>query len=184
FVLFLDEINRFSDGVLDGLLSVLEERKATLAGRDYTLPVVVCMTMNPPGYDGSARKLSPPLAARIGRTYRLCTPDLDTLGDQIISSKMRALRETYHRDKAAWESARPGKPRWPEFPKIDIRPIRKVGLVTLMLWGDVTGQRAGTEYLTPRTRRTLRGVMAGDPIARARMRELTELCQFGPDGRA
>src|SRR6185436_18689248 len=93
FVLFLDEINRFSDGVLDSLLSVLEERTAVLGGREYRLPVVVCMTMNPPGYDSSARRLSPPLAARIGRSYRLYSPDLDTLTDNIINSKLDELRK-------------------------------------------------------------------------------------------
>jgi MoxR-like ATPase len=93
FIVFLDEINRFSDGVLDSLLTVLEERTVILAGDEYKLPVVVCMTMNPPGYDATARKLSPPLAARISRSYRLYTPDLDTLTDVIIRGKMREQAE-------------------------------------------------------------------------------------------
>jgi MoxR-like ATPase len=93
FIVFLDEINRFSDGVLDSLLTVLEERTVILAGDEYRLPVVVCMTMNPPGYDATARKLSPPLAARISRSYRLYTPDLDTLTDVIIRGKLREHEE-------------------------------------------------------------------------------------------
>lgn len=175
FVLFLDEINRFSDGVLDGLLSVLEERRATLAGQSFELPVVVVMTMNPPGYDGSARKLSPPLAARIGRTYRLCTADLDTLGDEIITAKINTLRKTYNANRTTDQ---------PEFPDVPMKIIRKVGLVTLCMWGDVRGQKAGTEYLTPQTQKQLREVMANDSEARAAMVDLTGLCQFGPDGRA
>jgi len=93
FIVFLDEINRFSDGVLDSLLTVLEERTVILAGDEYRLPVVVCMTMNPPGYDATARKLSPPLAARISRSYRLYTPDLDALTDVIIRGKLREHEE-------------------------------------------------------------------------------------------
>ena len=84
YSLFLDEINRFSDGVLDSLLSVLEEKVAFLRGKAYRLPVVVLMTMNPPGYDATARNLSPPLAARISRSYQLYTPDIDTLTYLII----------------------------------------------------------------------------------------------------
>lgn len=94
FVLFLDEINRFSDGILDSLLSVLEERKAILAGDNYQLPVVVLMTMNPPGYDGTARRLSPPLQARIGRNWRLYSPDLRTQTDILIPERRRQILAT------------------------------------------------------------------------------------------
>jgi hypothetical protein len=180
YVLFLDEINRFSDGVLDALLSVLEERKAVLAGAEYGLPVVVLMTMNPPGYDGSARKLSPPLAARIGRTYRLCSPDLDTLSDQIIQSKLDALRKRY----AEGEAEKPQDKRGPEFPAVEVETIRKVGLLTLLCWGDISETKPGTEYLTPATQSLLLKVMAEDHVAAAAMKDLAELCQFGPDGRA
>jgi MoxR-like ATPase len=183
FVLFLDEINRFSDGVLDGLLSILEERKAVLAGLEYSLPVVVCMTMNPPGYDGSARRLSPPLAARIGRTYRLCSPDLDTLTDQILTSKVAALRDSYNREKATPDPAHPGQPR-PEYPEVPARLLRKVGLTTLCLWGDISDPKTGNEYLTAGTRALLTEIMEHDRAMRKAMRELNGLCQFGPDGRA
>jgi MoxR-like ATPase len=184
FALFLDEINRFSDGVLDSLLSVLEERKAVLAGKEFTLPVVVCMTMNPPGYDGSARKLSPPLAARISRTYRLCTADLDTLSDQIIRRKMRKLKDVYNAERAERKAADPNAAEPPQFPEISADIIRKVGLVTLLCWGDITGKKAGTEYLTPGTQDLLREVMANDQVVKGCMSDLTGLCQFGPDGRA
>jgi MoxR-like ATPase len=183
FALFLDEINRFSDGVLDSLLSVLEERKAVLAGEVFVLPVVVCMTMNPPGYDGSARKLSPPLAARIGRTYRLSTADLDTLADQIIRAKMIKLSEAHAASRSELLKMNPSS-HFPEFPDVTPEIIRKVALVTLMCWGDVSGQKPGTEYLTPSTQLLLRRVMANDNVARACMTQLSGLCQFGPDGRA
>ena len=68
FVLFLDEINRFSNGVLDSLLSVLEEREAYLAGETFRLPVVVIMTMNPPGYDASTASSLPLLRLASGAT--------------------------------------------------------------------------------------------------------------------
>jgi AAA domain (dynein-related subfamily) len=178
FVLFLDEINRFSDGVLDSLLSVLEERKAVLAGEEYRLPVVVCMTMNPPGYDGSARRLSPPLAARIGRSYRLYSPDLDTLGDEIITSKLATLRAGHMARRATGAT-----PELPEFPITTPETIRKVALVTLCLWGDVTQGKAGNEYLHPRSQAQIKGALK-DPVAGPAMRALGALCQFGPDGRA
>jgi MoxR-like ATPase len=175
FVLFLDEINRFSDGVLDGLLSILEERKAVLAGIEYRLPVVVCMTMNPPGYDGSARRLSPPLAARIGRTYRLVTPDLDTLTDLILRGKLDNLREAYDARREVGE---------PEFPNVPTRMLRRIGLTTLCLWGEMDALRMGNEYLTPDTRELLQRIADQDGAMRHAMRTLSGLCQFGPDGRA
>ena len=174
FVLFLDEINRFSDGVLDSLLSVLEERKAVLAGEEYRLPVVVCMTMNPPGYDGSARRLSPPLAARIGRSYRLYSPDLDTLGDEIIASKLATLRDG-HRARCASGAA----PDFPEFPITTPETVRKVALVTLCLWGDVTQGKAGNEYLHPRSQAQLKEALE-DPVAGPAMRAPARSANLAP----
>lgn len=174
FVLFLDEINRFSDGVLDSLLSVLEERKAVMGGRLYKLPVVVCMTMNPPGYDATARKLSPPLAARIGRSYRLSTPDLDTLGDIIIAPHLEQLRRQMARSERL------------DAVELDVAPrlVRKAALVTLCLWGDTEQANMGQEYLTPETVALLARVMRADPLLRRHMRRISDLCRFGPDGRA
>jgi|GEM_PF-6596513 len=173
FILFLDEVNRFSDGVLDSLLSVLEERKAVLAGREIRVPVVVCMTMNPPGYDGSARRLSPPLAARIGRSFRLQTPDLDTLSDLILPGRLKRAGEVY--EAVSLRS----------FPDLSPDLLRRASLVTLCLWGDVRDvKKMGREYLTPEMRELLEWVMESDPGARQAMQEIGELCQFGPDGRA
>lgn len=106
FVLFLDEINRFSDGVLDSLLSVLEERQAILAGETYRLPVVVLMTMNPPGYDGTARRLSPPLQARIGRNWRLYSPDLRTQSNLLIPERRKKILESILDEKWTAERAK------------------------------------------------------------------------------
>ena len=174
FVLFLDEINRFSDGVLDSLLSILEERKAVLSGDQYFLPVVVCMTMNPPGYDSSARKLSPPLAARIGRSYRLKNPDINTLSDIIVSSKLAQMKEKYKDAEGKGEV----------FPEVSHILIRKAALVTLCLWGDVTMPKAGIEYLTDGTKKLLYKVMQLDNVVRNNMKIISTLCHYGPDARA
>lgn len=124
FILFLDEINRFSDGVLDSLLSVLEEREAILSGRAYKLPVVVLMTMNPPGYDATARRLNPPLAARITRTYKLFTPDLDTLCDQIVTARLRIEKKKH--EQAAKST------KLPAFPTCPPELLRRAALVTIV----------------------------------------------------
>lgn len=178
FVLFLDELNRFSDGVLDSLLTVLEERKAVLAGVEYELPVVVCMTMNPPGYDATARALSPPLAARIGRSYRLYSPDLDTLTDQIVDERIDELTKAIPAG----------------LPEVPFPLRRKAALTTLCLWGNVADRqvdgddesalRPGNEYLTTATRAMLADIRANDAVISSHMDALTDLCRFGPDGRA
>ena len=172
FVLFLDEINRFSDGVLDSLLSLLEERTAVLGGREVRVPAVVCMTMNPPGYDGSARRLSPPLAARIGRSFRLATPDLDTLSDVILPERLKRAREMH-------ESTRPTR-----FPKVAPDLLRRASLVTLCLWGDLSLKKTGSEYLTSETHELLHWALGADVEVKQAMKDVGELCQFGPDGRA
>ncbi len=177
FVLFLDEINRFSDGVLDGLLSVLEERVAFFAGHEFRLPVVVLMTMNPPGYDATARRLSPPLAARIGRCYTLSTPDIDTLTDVIMQEKITSLEKELAGEHVPAPYVTP-----------DLR--RKVALATLCLWGDPDPEmpeqqrKAGMEYLTPGTRDLLRNVWKQAPQLKTHARWLADNCRFGPDGRA
>lgn len=178
FVLFLDEINRFSDGVLDSLLSVLEERTAVLRGEEYSLPVTVCMTMNPPGYDSSARKLSPPLAARIGRNYRLSTPDMDTMTDFIVPDRLNIAKKQFLlRSDKAGET---------DFPTVSPLLVRKACLVTLCLWGDVSMEedKPGLEYLTDDTKEMLRKVMGADREISNAMRTISDLCHYGPDGRA
>lgn len=180
FVLFLDEVNRFSDGLLDSLLSVLEERKAVLAGEEYRLPVVVCMTMNPPGYDASARRLSPPLAARIGRSFSLKSPDLDTLSDVIVRSRIRELRRQHELNA----ESTPPDVFLPAFPRIDLLLVRQACLVTLVLWGRVESGRPSFEYLTPQTRRLLAELIREDRLLAVHMERLSGFCRFGPDGRA
>lgn len=181
FVLFLDEINRYSDGVLDSLLSVLEERTAFLGGDEYQLPVTVCMTMNPPGYDSSARKLSPPLAARIGKSYRLSTPDVDTMSDFIASERWRIILsapEARRTDLDGVDMAHP--------PSLPPSLLRRAALATLCMWGDVDlgGQKPGLEYLTPDSVESVRAVMHSDRELAQAMRTLSTLCHYGPDGRA
>jgi MoxR-like ATPase len=202
FVLFLDEINRFSDGVLDSLLSVLEEKKAVLGGREYFLPVVVCMTMNPPGYDSSARKLSPPLAARIGRSYRLSTPDIDTMSDLIVPKRWRESEKQYTaareqllerisnargQERADLE-ARHQAAFLSKFPEQNPQLIRKAALVTLCLWGEVGTQegkqKPGMEYLTDESQELLREVARRDRHVATAMKQVSEICHYGPDGRA
>ncbi len=186
FVLFLDEVNRFSDGVKDSLLSVLEEKKTVLAGEQYRIPVVVCMSMNPPGYDVSAGRLSPPLAARIGRCYRLYTPDLDTLADVIARTRLKEVEARYknnygkafelfiglsdeivakEREVNAAQNQQAGNYNGPRLLAIDEMLVRKVALITLCLWGEVRESRdnkineistKGHEYLTPATRSLLK----------------------------
>ncbi len=180
FVLFLDEINRFSDGLLDSLLSVLEERKAVLAGKEYGIPVVVCMTMNPPGYDASARRLSPPLAARINRSLTLKSPDLDTLHDIIVERRLSDLRSEHENNR---RRVKPGV-FFPFFPEVSPRTIRLACVVTLALWGDVEEDEPSFEYLTRATHALLARLKATDGRLAEHMRWISRLCRFGPDGRA
>jgi MoxR-like ATPase len=180
FVLFLDEINRFSDGLLDSLLSVLEERKAVLGGHEYRLPVVVCMTMNPPGYDASARRLSPPLAARIGRSFGLKTPDLDTLSDVIVRERLAVLRKQHEANRAGTP---PGQ-FFPAFPEVSSVLLRLACLVTLALWGRIRAGRPSLEYLSAATRQLLARLSTADALLARHQERLAALCRFGPDGRA
>ncbi|XOV90647.1 MAG: AAA family ATPase [Pseudomonadota bacterium] len=165
FVLFLDEINRFSDGVLDSLLLLLEEGQVVMGGDLYKLPVVVCMTMNPPGYDASARVLSPPLAARIGQSFRLRSPSLNVLSDIILGSRIKEKN-------------------------VDWMLLRRAALVTLCCWGNPYSRKPGMEYLSAETMTLLQDVIriaedcgSSREVTRA-MDTLSELCNFGPDGRA
>ncbi len=195
FVLFLDEINRFSDGVLDSLLGLLEERTAILAGDEYQLPVTVCMTMNPPGYDASARKLSPPLAARIGRTYRLSTPDIDTMCDLIVEERLRKLSVERRLQREKLNAPATEQEVFPELQPPDSQLLRRASLATLCLWGDVSryddrsaepdgSSGAGLEYLTPESRSQLKAVQDSDHSVSTAMRTISGLCRYGPDGRA
>jgi MoxR-like ATPase len=179
-VLFLDEVNRFSDGVLDSLLLLLEEGEVVMGGETFRLPVVVMMTMNPPGYDASARILSPPLSARIGRQYRLLSPRLDVLTDLIAA---KASQLIVGDDNAPGLGSN----------EIAISPpsgklIRRAAAVTLAAWGVPPNigeeEQPGFDYLSDETKALLRDLAKlSGPLKRA-MNRLNELCHFGPDGRA
>lgn len=168
-VLFLDEINRFGDGFLDSLLALLEERKIVRRGQDYYVPIVVVATANPPGYDVTAKKLSPPLQARITRSFRVSQPDVEVLVHGVMPSKIRDFARAYPMGAA------------PEVPQ-EIRYL--AAGATLCLWGDPAADSKGRFFLTRTTRALLQRLMnASDHLARD-MRELALLIDFGPDARA
>lgn len=168
-VLFLDEVNRFSDGVLDSLLLLLEEGEVIMAGETYRLKVVVLMTMNPPGYDSSARTLSPPLSARIGRQYRLLSPQLNVLTDIIAPPVIDNLV---------------GRKQAKTLKEPSNLLLRRAAAVTLCCWGYPTGDKPGFEYLSAETRELTTNLAESDPTLKAAMFSLNELCHFGPDARA
>ena len=173
-VLFLDEVNRFSDGVLDSLLLLLEEGEAVMGGEVFKLPVVVLMTMNPPGYDASARTLSPPLSARIGRQFRLLSPRLDVLTDLIAASVIRNLSERIGNQIEHEIKLLP--------PAVDL--VRRAAAVTLCAWGDPRSGNPGFEYLSRETHKLLIGLAESSARVGRAMQILNSLCHFGPDGRA
>jgi len=168
-VLFLDEINRFGDGFLDSLLALLEERKIVRRGQDYYVPIVVVATANPPGYDMTAKKLSPPLQARITRSFRVSQPDVEALVHGIMPSKIHEFARDYPTDQA------------PDVPQ-ELRYL--AAGVTLCLWGDPGSGSKGRYFLTRATRQLLARLMSSDGVLARDMRELSTLIDFGPDARA
>lgn len=168
-VLFLDEINRFGDGFLDSLLALLEERKIVRRGQDYYVPIVVVATANPPGYDMTAKKLSPPLQARITRSFRVSQPDVDTLVNGIMPAKIEEFKHDYP----------PG-----DAPNIPTELRYLAAGATLCLWGDPSAGSKGRYFLTHATRTLLQRLMAADGELARDMRELSGLIEFGPDARA
>lgn len=168
-VLFLDEINRFGDGFLDSLLALLEERKIVRRGQDYYVPIIVVATANPPGYDMTAKKLSPPLQARITRSFRVSQPDVEALVHGIMPAKIQEFARDYPANQA------------PAVPQ-DLRYL--AAGVTLCLWGDPDSGSKGRYFLTQATRKLLQRLMASDDLLARDMRELSTLIDFGPDARA
>lgn len=168
-VLFLDEINRFGDGFLDSLLALLEERKIVRRGQDYYVPIVVVATANPPGYDVTAKKLSPPLQARITRSFRVSQPDIEVLVHGIMPAKILDFARAYTQSGAPAVS----------------QEIRYLAAgATLCLWGDPGADSKGRFFLTRATRSHLTRLMAGSDSLARDMRELATLIDFGPDARA
>lgn len=168
-VLFLDEINRFGDGFLDSLLALLEERKIVRRGQDYYVPIIVVATANPPGYDVTAKKLSPPLQARITRSFRVSQPDVEVLVHGIMPSKIQDFNRAYPQGDA---------------PEISVELRYLAAGATLCLWGDPSSDSKGRYFLTRGTRDMLQRLMNGDAQLARDMRELAELIEFGPDARA
>ncbi len=163
-VLFLDELNRFSDSFLDALLSLMEEKIIVRRGEDYFVPIVVAATANPTGYDSTAKRLSPPLQARLARSVRLYQPDLDTLVLEILRSKLTAV------DLRALSSE---------------LQCRMAGAL-LCMWGATpAGQRPapGLAYLTTATRDLLDEAADRDPLLRTEMERMSQLAAYGPDAR-
>jgi hypothetical protein len=170
-VLFLDEVNRFSDGVLDSLLLLLEEGEVIMGGEPFRMRYVVMMTMNPPGYDASARNLSPPLSARIGRQYRLLSPQLNVLTDTIAPPVIAKLAPGTGKIKL-------------QQPRRSL--LRRAAAATLCCWGDpdLADNKPGFEYLSREMRELIGKLAMSDPSLKAAMGTLNELCHFGPDARA
>jgi MoxR-like ATPase len=169
-VLYLDEINRFGDGFLDSLLSITEEGKLVRRGEDYFVPVSVVATANPPGYDVTAKKLSPPLQARIARSFRVAQPGFDDLVKVIIQPRLKDLAKQY--------SNQPGS-------HVPDDLARLAAAVTLCLWGDPGAGSQGSFFLTAATQRQLADVMRYDKVLRRAMKTLArKLISFGPDARA
>lgn len=168
-VLFLDEINRFGDGFLDSLLALLEERKIVRRGQDYYVPIVVVATANPPGYDMTAKKLSPPLQARITRSFRVSQPDVDVLVHGVMPSKIQDFARAYPPGGA---------------PEVSLEIRFLAAGTTLCLWGDPMSDSKGRFFLTRTTRTLLQRLMAANDHLAQDMRELTLLIEFGPDARA
>ncbi len=166
-VLFLDEINRFGDGFLDSLLSLTEEGIVVRGGDEYHVPVVVVATANPPGYDVTAKKLSPPLQARIGRSYRVSQPPLDHLVQVVVPSKAEMLGSALGAKVGLAEKIK-----------------YLASAATLCLWGNPDAGVRGAAFLTAGTRALLRQAMERSPKVKSAMTELSGLVQFGPDARA
>jgi energy-coupling factor transporter ATP-binding protein EcfA2 len=171
-VLYLDEINRFGDGFLDSLLSLTEEGKIVRRGEDYYIPMLLVATANPPGYDITAKRLSPPLQARISCSYRVSQPSLEVLAQSIVPTKLQKLHQQY-----------PKRFHVPE------KLAYLAAAITLCLWGNPdadskTSASKGIKYLSQDTRKQLRYVMTLDRKLRIAMNTLSRLILFGPDSRA
>lgn len=166
-VLFLDEINRFGDGFLDSLLSLTEERTIVRGGDELRVPLTVVATANPPGYDVTAKKLSPPLQSRMARSYRVAQPSLEALSLSILPELVK---------RHGAELARR--------PDVSSETISLCAGIGLCLWGTPSESRKGTGFLTSSTIKLLKQAMILDPVLAAAMDELGELIAFGPDARS
>jgi hypothetical protein len=172
-VLFLDEINRFGDGVLDSLLSLTEERVIVRGGVKLHVPIIVVATANPPGYDATAKKLSPPLQARIARAYRVSQPTLETLSLTILPAQIQNYIALNRNSREGSNGATVS----PDLTKL-------IAAASLCLWGAPSLSRKGVGFLTYATRQLLKEAMKADPVLSGAMVRLGELTSFGPDARS
>lgn len=179
-VLFLDEINRFGDGVLDSFLSLTEERRIVRAGVELYVPVVVVATANPPGYDATAKKLSPPLQARMARMYRVSQPSVETVASAILPAQIERYRLSF--EKRIQGELRNEKLKLEL--EIGLRLRRKVALAGLCLWGWPDQSRKGVGFLTRDSRILIKRVCKADPTLDKLVKRLGALTSFGPDARA
>ncbi len=167
-VLFLDEINRFGDGFLDSLLSFVEEKKITRRGEEFFVPFVVVATANPPGYDATAKKLSPPLEARFTQRFWMSQPRFEDLMRVVVPAELKALAARY-----------PDARFQPSFELAGLA----AGVVQC-LWGDPKAEVPGIEWLAPETREANLDIMRRDQKLARAMQTLSGLSTFGPDTRA
>jgi MoxR-like ATPase len=161
FVLFLDEINRFNDGVLDTLLLLLEERCVIYQGHLVEMPVSVVATMNPPGYDISARSLSPPLLSRFNTVKTLYTAGPHTLVDEILPNALKLSGD-------------------------ELRRVRfEVFAVAIVLfWGEYDSRRPSGAYLSPDARTMIESVKrASTATLREGLLYVSQKSNYGPDAR-
>lgn len=162
FVLFLDEINRFNDGVLDSLLLLLEDKCVSYQGKTVEVPVVVIATMNPPGYDVSARNLSPPLMSRFSSVVHLYTAGLSTLVNTILPSELKLTEQDRQNI-----------------------PVSFFATASLAFWGSYDKTRPCAAYLSPETCRLLQELYdTGDEQFRQDLDYIQSVSDFGPDARA
>lgn len=165
-VLYLDEINRFGDGFLDSLLSLTEEGKIVRRGEEYFVPLVVIATANPPGYDLTAKRLSPPLQARIARSFRVAQPTTDDLVNTVVKKALARMRSLLGDFDVG----------------VDLQYL--AAAATLCLWGDPGSGEKGVHFLTSDTRADLVRAMDASPQLAKAMTTLSGLVTFGPDSRA
>lgn len=156
----MDEVNRFGDGFLDSLLSYAEEGIVVRRGEEMRIPSVLVATANPPGYDPTAKKLSPPLQARIARAYRVSQPPVEVI--------VAILREKF---------GQPGT-------TVSLAVGFQVAAVVLALWGDPEEKSPGKYYLTPTCRKRMEAAVSLVPELKGALAALSTMVEFGPDARA
>lgn len=191
-VLFMDEITRFGDGLLDSLFSIMEERVLIRRGEPYFVPLCIVATANPPGYDPTCKKLSPPLASRFARIVRVAQPSLPTIVKPILNSRVADFLEMENTSVPRY--GKTGE-ETDEF-RNQLRSflfglkgkhhelLNLIAGVTLALWGDPHSKIPGLAFLNTPTIQLLSRVMNEDRILAKAMTGLSGLVSFGPDVRA